>query len=85
MAGTFANFFRASLFTGLSSVLFLSLDIILVKHYLAPEAAGEYALLSLIGKMVFFLGSLPAVFLITFVGRNEGLGFESKRIFEVIF
>lgn len=34
---------------------FLGLDVVLVKHYFAPEAAGYYAAAATVGKMVFFL------------------------------
>lgn len=35
--------------------LFISSDIILVKHFFSPDAAGIYAGLSLVGKVIFFL------------------------------
>ncbi len=35
--------------------LFISTDIILVKHFFSPETAGIYAGLSLVGKVIFFL------------------------------
>ncbi len=34
---------------------FITTDIILVKHFFAPEAAGIYAGLSLVGRVIFFL------------------------------
>jgi O-antigen/teichoic acid export membrane protein len=34
---------------------FLSLDVVLVKHYFEPELAGYYAAAATVGKMVFFL------------------------------
>lgn len=34
---------------------FLGLDVVLVKHYFAPETAGYYAAAATVGKMVFFL------------------------------
>ncbi len=78
-------FYAASIMSSISSAIFLSVDIILVKHYLNPILAGEYSLLSLVGKMVYFLGSLPAVFMITFVSRAQGLGKNSKKTFQGIF
>src|SRR5258706_4440046 len=36
------SFYLASLLTGLSAISFLSLDIVLAKHFLSPEDAGRY-------------------------------------------
>ncbi len=65
-------FFFASFASNFSSVVFLSLDVLLVNHFFPPYQAGQYALLSLVGKMVYFLGTLPNYFTITFVSRREG-------------
>lgn len=78
-------FFFASLVNHSSSVVFLSLDILLVNHFFPPHEAGQYALLSLVGKMVYFLGTLPNHFTTTFVSRREGLGQSSRKIFFVIY
>lgn len=40
---------------GLTS--FISIDIILVKHYFSPEQAGIYAGLALVGKVIFFVSA----------------------------
>ncbi|HSW88339.1 MAG TPA: oligosaccharide flippase family protein [Candidatus Saccharimonadales bacterium] len=37
--------------------LFISTDIILIKHFFSPDAAGIYAGLSLVGRVIFFLTS----------------------------
>ena len=75
------DFFATCLLTNFAAVAFLSLDVILAKHYLAPQAAGEYALLSLSGKMVFFAGSLFVQFINPLVSRHEGAGKDSREIF----
>jgi len=49
---------------------FLTFDVILAKHYLSPEHAGQYALLSLIGKTIYFLGSLPNALMITLISNR---------------
>ena len=41
------------------------------QHFL-PVEAGKYALLSLIGKMIYFFGSLVSVFIVAFVSRDVG-------------
>ena len=74
------KFLLVSLIVGLSSVSFLSMDVILAKHFLASAEAGKYALLSLVGKMIFFLGSLISPFLIPLVSRNEGANKNSQII-----
>ncbi|MCK5061410.1 glycosyltransferase, partial [Candidatus Parcubacteria bacterium] len=79
------KFFTSSFMAGLSAIAFLSLDIILAKHFLSPRAAGEYALLSLIGKMIYFGGALPNQFMMSFVSRNEGKQKSSQIIFRRIF
>jgi O-antigen/teichoic acid export membrane protein len=63
-------FFGAALLAGISTISFLALDMILVKHFLSPEQAGQYAYLSLLGKIVFFAGSLLNVFTISLVSRE---------------
>lgn len=79
------KFYSASLLAGASALLFLSVDILFVKHYLSPQSAGEYALLALVGKMMFFLASFPTSFMITFVSREEGLQNNTKGIFRLLF
>jgi cellulose synthase/poly-beta-1,6-N-acetylglucosamine synthase-like glycosyltransferase/glycosyltransferase involved in cell wall biosynthesis/O-antigen/teichoic acid export membrane protein len=75
------DFFATCLLTNFAAVAFLSLDVILAKHYLAPQAAGEYALLSLSGKMVFFAGSLFVQFINPLVSRHKGAGKDAREIF----
>lgn len=64
------KFFWASFLTTASTISFLALDMVLVKHFLSPLEAGQYAFLSLLGKIVYFLGSLLNVFTITLVSRE---------------
>ncbi len=84
-AGFPPSFYIAAIASSLSSVVFLSLDILLVKHFLDPVSAGEYSLLSLVGKMLYFFGSLPVVFMIPLVRRLEGLGKRTEWVFQTIF
>ncbi|MDP3888538.1 MAG: glycosyltransferase, partial [bacterium] len=74
-----SKFFLASLFSGVSAIIFLNLDVILAKHYLTPSDAGLYTLTALIGKMVFFLGGLASPFTIAFVSVNEGKNVDSRK------
>ena len=66
------KFFTGSLIVSFSSMAFLTVDVLLAKHFLSPEVAGQYALLSLIGKMVFFFAALPNTLMITYVSRDRG-------------
>lgn len=75
------KFFYASLISGLSATSFLSLDIILAKHFLSPYSAGEYSLISLIGKMIYFLGMLSSQFIGPLVSQYEGKRANSKHVF----
>jgi len=75
------RFFIAAIITGLSTSSFLTVDLLLVRHYLLPTAAGEYALLSLAGKMIFFAGSLFNALILTFASRDLGHGVNPDKRF----
>ncbi|MDR3643270.1 MAG: glycosyltransferase [Candidatus Doudnabacteria bacterium] len=80
-----AKFFLASLLAGLSTSVFLNFDVFLTKHYFPAALAGEYSLLSLIGKMIYFLGSLLISFIVALVSSNEGQNASSQKTFYRIF
>ena len=75
------RFYAASLLMSFSAMVFLSFDIILVKHFMSAYNAGIYSLLALVGKMIFFFGSLFTTFIISYVSKNEGEGTSSENIF----
>jgi len=79
------RFFVASLLAGLSTTTFLVLDVVLSKHFLPPVSAGQYAFLALVGKMVFFFGSLLNIFVVTLVSRAEGLQKDPNKTFYKLF
>ncbi|MBI2593134.1 hypothetical protein HYW44_00630 [Candidatus Daviesbacteria bacterium] len=79
------GFFIASSLAILAPMAFLSLDVILAKHFLAPAEAGKYALVSIIGKIVFFLGALVSQLILPFVSRNEGANKASEKILLFVF
>ncbi|MEN9328038.1 MAG: Capsular glucan synthase [Candidatus Parcubacteria bacterium] len=79
------RFYLATLITGLANNVFLSFDITLAKHYLDPTLAGKYAMLALVGKMIYFLGSLITSFMIAFVSRDEGSGRNPVHTFYRLF
>lgn len=78
------KFFVVSLLTGLSTITFLTLDFILAKHYLSPVEAGQYALLAIVGKMIFFLGSLGNQFILPLISHEEGAKGNSLKTFYMV-
>jgi glycosyltransferase XagB len=75
------GFYVTSIFTKISTVIFLSADVILAKHYLNPTDAGKYALLSLTGKIVYFMGNMFSQFIIPVVSKEEGRSRKSTPVF----
>lgn len=69
----------------LSFVAFLGLDILIAKIILSPDDAGRFALVSLIGKMLYFFSSLSGQFILPMVSKAEGAQENSKSIFNKIF
>jgi len=66
------KFFYTSMLANISVVAFLSLDVVIAKRFLSPTEAGEYALISLIGKMIYLTGSLFAQFVTPIISREQG-------------
>ncbi|MDB5238796.1 MAG: glycosyltransferase [Candidatus Parcubacteria bacterium] len=79
------GFYFASLLSGLSITVFLSMDILFAKHFLSIDDAGKYSMLSLVGKMIYFFGSLFNTFIVTYVSRAEGRGKNPNKDFMNIF
>lgn len=79
------KYFVAQVISGVSSMLFLTLDVILAKHFLSAVDAGKYALISLNGKMIFFSGGLASQFLVPLVGRFMGKRQKTGVLFNYIF
>ncbi len=78
-------FFFTSSLNGISVITFLTLDIALVKHFMTPIEAGQYGLLSLVGKMTYFVGSLFAPFMIPLVSHNLGAKKDNRATFFLLF
>lgn len=74
------RFFFTSLLASLSLMSFFSFDILMVKHYLDPVAAGQYGLISLVGKMIFFVGTLASQFVMPLASRNAGARQDSSKL-----
>lgn len=79
------DFYIAALISSVSVAAFLTTDVMLAKHYLSADDAGRYALLSLVGKMIFFFGSLLNTFILPVVSRAEGEGKDARWEFAKLF
>jgi cellulose synthase/poly-beta-1,6-N-acetylglucosamine synthase-like glycosyltransferase/glycosyltransferase involved in cell wall biosynthesis/O-antigen/teichoic acid export membrane protein len=78
------KFFATSVLSTFSSITFLSLDLILAKHYLSPADAGAYSFLTLAGKMVYFLSSLATQFTNPLLSHDVGSGHGGKKTFAIL-
>ncbi|HEX8923977.1 MAG TPA: glycosyltransferase, partial [Patescibacteria group bacterium] len=79
-------FLTSSTLIKLSAVVFLSFDVVIVNHFLDSDTAGRYSLISLIGKMVFFISSLAGQFVIPLVSNKLGQKSDYKIVFtQLIF
>ncbi|MBP7859419.1 glycosyltransferase [Patescibacteria group bacterium] len=79
------RFYVSAMFSNLYITSFLAIDVILAKHYLNANEAGQYALLNLVGKMVYFAGSLLFPFIIPIVSKNAGANKSSREAFIFLF
>ena len=75
------KYLLTSTISGLSTISFLSVDVVLARHFLSPEQAGQYALISLIGKMVYFMSGLSSQFVVPLISHYEGAKKDSKKLF----
>lgn len=75
------RFFATSVLSILSTATFLTVDVILVNHYLSPLDAGHYGLLSLVGKMIIVAGSMFGQFVTPMVSHEIGAGRDGARVF----
>jgi biofilm PGA synthesis N-glycosyltransferase PgaC len=79
------KYFLASILTGSSSAIFINMDVVLAKHYLTETLAGQYAILSLVGKLVFFTISLLSIFIVSLARRDEAqLVHPSKNFYKLL-
>ena len=74
------HFFFASIISGFSSIAFLSLDVLLANHFLSPIDAGKYAIVSLVGKMVYFLGGLSSQFVLPLASKYKDKKADSEKV-----
>ncbi len=76
--------FLTSLLVKFSTLSYFSLDIIIAKLILSPVDSGKYALVSVIGKMIYFTSGLFSQFLVPYVSNAIGKGKEGFRSFATV-
>ena len=79
------KYFFVTALSRFSLVSYLTLDVLLAKHFLPPTEAGKYALIALIGKMIFFVGGLFNQFITPLVSRDLGVNSEKQPSFKILF
>lgn len=67
-------------FTTLSMTSLFTTDVLLARHFLRPEAAGFYAALSILGKVVFFAVSPVTLVMFPYVSERHARGQGYTRI-----
>ena len=65
----------------LAIVLMYSLDIILAKRFFSAEDAGKYAVISMLGKMIFFGTAAIGKAMFPFTSENYESGKERERAY----
>ncbi|MEP7167086.1 MAG: oligosaccharide flippase family protein [Candidatus Woesebacteria bacterium] len=78
------QFFVTSSVIGIGSTLFFTVDLLLVRHFFSPELSGQYSLISLIGKMMFFFSILLNIFTLPVVTRSKGKD-KKNQLFLLLF
>ena len=80
-SGLLAKLFGSILLTSLLLALLSNIDILLAKHYLAPDLAGQYGALSALGKILIYgVGAFISVLLpMASAAHARGHG-EEKRL-----
>ncbi len=79
------KFYLNSLVIKMSEIIYYTMDIILARHFLSATEAGEYALITLVGKMIFFIGGLFSQFILPVISKEEGAHKDSTKTFYKLF
>jgi len=64
----------------ISQILINHSDILIVKHFFAPEPAGQYAALALIGRMVFFATWSVVIVMFPIVAQRQERGENHRHL-----
>lgn len=78
------KFFIGTFAIKFSTIAYLSLDLIIAKIVLSPYDAGKYAMISIAGKIIYYMSSLFTQFILPMVGKSIGEGKSGFKAFLVI-
>lgn len=78
------SFFVTSVLVGATSLSFMSLDLVFVKHFMSAAMAGQYALLGVAGKMVYMVGALFSQFILPIASRETGQKANKTKTFYLL-
>lgn len=78
------TFLATATIAKVSSISFLSLDLIFVKHFLTATEAGEYALLVLVGRIIYIVGGFSSQFILPIISKESGEGIKKSKSFKII-
>ncbi len=78
------KFFIGSFAIKFSTIAYLSLDLIIAKLVLSPYDAGRYALISIVGKIIFYMAGLFSQFILPMVTKSISEGKSGFKTFMVI-
>ena len=78
------QFYIQTLLFQFGVVAIINIDILIVNRYLSPDMAGIYSLLSLIGKMLFFINYTLSALLVPIVSKRLASLEGSRKPFIII-
>lgn len=79
------TYMLAAFFSNLALTSFFTVDIILARHFLSPVQAGQYAALSVLGKIIYFASSPIAMVMFPLVSSKQAKGESHKKTFWLSF
>jgi O-antigen/teichoic acid export membrane protein len=77
-------FIRQALVQRFGVIGLVTIDVILAKHFLEPEAAGVYVLLSIVGKMIFFLTQSFYTLMVPVLSAQNNRSKRFKEFFKIV-
>jgi len=78
------EFYLSATLANVSAISFLGIDMLFVKHFLSREEAGYYALLSVVGRIVYIVGGFFSQFIVPLISKEYGKIHKSNKLFFLI-
>lgn len=78
--GDISSYVWAVFLSSLSLMSFFTIDIILARYFLSPVAAGQYASLSVLGKIIFFASSPITSVMFPMISERKANGRNYQRL-----